>query len=307
MRAFLAEFVRGAEAVYTVIVMDEGYMEQPRRYQVRPFRLLLLWGGSLLGVALLAAAVMTFTPLRQLVPGYGTAQMEQNARANARRVAALEDSLRRQGRYMRHLQSLMTGPVDSTFVAEVQEGEHRGEPPWPAGKRAGTAAGGAGSTGVSASSPFAATHLPGSSPVAGLAGGTIGLDRLQFPMSLPAEGFVTRGFDAQTGHYAIDIATEAGTPVRSIGDGYVVMADRTEEGGEVIAVQHAGGYLSLYKHNRRLLKRVGERVEAREVIARSGNSGEITSGPHLHVELWQNGLAQDPAAYFTERLSLTER
>ena len=76
------------------------------------------------------------------------------------------------------------------------------------------------------------------------------------------------------------------------------MADRTQEGGWAIAVQHAGGYLSLYKHNRRLLKQVGERVEAREVIAESGNSGEITTGPHLHVELWHDGLAQDPAAYF---------
>ena len=124
------------------------------------------------------------------------------------------------------------------------------------------------------------------------------LDQIRFPVFPPVEGFITRGFEAQTGHYAVDMAVEVGSPVRSIGDGYVVMADRTQEGGHAIAVQHTGGYLSLYKHNRRLLKRVGERVEAREVIAESGNSGEITTGPHLHIELWNNGLAQDPAAYF---------
>lgn len=85
--------------------------------------------------------------------------------------------------------------------------------------------------------------------------------------------------------------------VRSIGDGYVVLSDWTHEGGFTIAVQHAEGYVSVYKHNQRLLKRVGDRVRAREAVAMSGNSGEISTGPHLHFELWLDGLAQDPVYY----------
>ena len=85
--------------------------------------------------------------------------------------------------------------------------------------------------------------------------------------------------------------------MRSVGDGYVTFADWTQAGGYTIAVQHAGGYLSIYKHNARLLKRAGERVRSREVVALSGNTGEITSGPHLHFELWRDGLAQDPASF----------
>lgn len=121
MREFLSEFMRGSDAVCTVIVMDEGYMEGPRRYHLRPFRVLMGALGTLLTAALLAAAVLAFTPLRTLIPGYGTAQMEQNARQSARRAAALKDSVREQRRYLRHLQSLMTGPVDSSFVAEAQD------------------------------------------------------------------------------------------------------------------------------------------------------------------------------------------
>ena len=304
MRAFLSEFIRGADAAFTVIVMDEGYMEQPRRYHVRPFRLLMLALATLALVAAVTAAAFTFTPLRQLIPGYGTAQVERSARINARRVAALNDSLRQQSRYLHHLQSLMTGPVDSTFVAQAQEGERQAPPALFTGERAAVASSPVGSApetaNADASSPFAPARLPGGVQ----AGGAVraaGLDQLQFPVFPPAEGFFTRGFDAKTGHYAVDIAAEVGTPVRAIGDGYVVMADRTQQGGQAIAVQHASGYLSLYKHNRRLLKRVGEQVEAREVIAESGNTGEITTGPHLHVELWHNGLAQDPAAYFIGR------
>jgi murein DD-endopeptidase MepM/ murein hydrolase activator NlpD len=312
MRGFLSEFLSGRpETAYTVIVMDEGYMEQPRRYHVRPFRVLV---GALVSL-LVAAAAVTFTPLRQLIPGYGTAQMKQNARQNARRAAALEDSLQRQSRYLRHLQTLMAGPVDSSFVAQTQNQGAAGPPPGTA-PAAPTAAASAATRGSLAAAtdpaPFATARLPGGASAAGrsAAGRSAAaaaaertrwsdpLAPLPFPVQPPVDGFATRGFDAGTGHYAVDIAAEAGTPVRSIGAGYVVMADRTQEGGQAIAVQHAGGYLSLYKHNRRLLKQVGQRVEAREVIAKSGNSGEITTGPHLHVELWRDGLAQDPASYF---------
>ena len=100
------------------------------------------------------------------------------------------------------------------------------------------------------------------------------------------------------GHFGVDIAVDEGSPIRAVGDGYVVFADWTHEGGYVVAVQHADGYLSVYKHNARLLNRVGDRVRSRETVAISGNSGEITTGPHLHFELWRNGLAQDPRTFF---------
>ncbi|WP_243663626.1 M23 family metallopeptidase [Rhodothermus marinus] len=122
--------------------------------------------------------------------------------------------------------------------------------------------------------------------------------QLQFPVLPPVAGFLTRGFDARSGHYGVDLAVEEGTVVRSIGSGYVIFADWTQAGGFVIIVQHADGYVSVYKHNQRLLKQVGDRVRDREAIALSGNTGEITTGPHLHFELWRHGLAQDPLNYF---------
>ena len=142
-------------------------------------------------------------------------------------------------------------------------------------------------------------RLSSSLPIAsGAANRTPHLAALQWPVQSPVDGFSTRGFDAQTGHYGADIAVEEGTLVRSIGDGHIILADWTHDGGYAIAVQHADGYVSVYKHNQRLLKRVGDRVGDREALAVSGNSGEVTTGPHLHFELWNNGLAQDPRYYF---------
>ena len=79
----------------------------------------------------------------------------------------------------------------------------------------------------------------------------------------------------------------------------MVWADWTQDGGHTIAVQHADGYISIYKHNSRLLKRRGDRVTALEPIAVSGNTGAISTGPHLHFELWRNGLAQGPSAFIS--------
>ena len=125
------------------------------------------------------------------------------------------------------------------------------------------------------------------------------LSAIPFPVLPPVSGLTTRPYDARTGHFAIDIAVKEGTLVRSIADGYVILADWTHNGGQIIAIQHGDGYVSVYKHNSRLLKRAGERVRAREAVASSGNSGEISSGPHVHFELWHNGLAQDPGYYVT--------
>jgi murein DD-endopeptidase MepM/ murein hydrolase activator NlpD len=123
-------------------------------------------------------------------------------------------------------------------------------------------------------------------------------------LSLPVEspvttGFPTRSFDASDEHFGVDIAVSEGTYVRAVGEGYVILSDWTQGGGYTIAVQHSDGYLSVYKHNKRLLKQTGDHVQAQEALAVSGSSGEMTTGPHLHFELWQNGLAQDPRPYVT--------
>ena len=86
-------------------------------------------------------------------------------------------------------------------------------------------------------------------------------------------------------------------PVKSVADGIVVFASWTLDGGHVIGVQHKGGLISVYKHNSELLKNVGNFVTGGEIIAIIGNSGELTSGPHLHFELWHNGSPVNPEEY----------
>ncbi|MBR9999948.1 MAG: M23 family metallopeptidase, partial [Cyclobacteriaceae bacterium] len=105
----------------------------------------------------------------------------------------------------------------------------------------------------------------------------------------PISGIITSRFDMSIEHYGVDVVARTDEPVKSIADGSVIMADWTQSSGNIIAVQHRGNLISVYKHNAALLKKVGSFVSAGEIIAIIGNTGELTTGPHLHFELWYNG------------------
>ena len=115
----------------------------------------------------------------------------------------------------------------------------------------------------------------------------------------PITGFISDRYDVKKGHYGLDIVAKTNEPVKCIADGTVVIASWTQDAGYVIAVQHRGNLISFYKHNAELLKKVGSFVNAGEIISIVGNSGEMTTGPHLHFELWYNGNSLNPEEFVT--------
>ena len=114
----------------------------------------------------------------------------------------------------------------------------------------------------------------------------------------PVLGEITQKFNYKENHFAIDVAVDTGTPIKAISDGRVVLSEWTMETGHVIIVDHGDMLLSVYKHNSSLIKKQNELVTAGEVIALSGNQGTLTTGPHLHFELWKNGTPIDPEQFF---------
>ncbi|GAO27989.1 M23 family metallopeptidase [Geofilum rubicundum] len=115
----------------------------------------------------------------------------------------------------------------------------------------------------------------------------------------PIKGLVINGFGETTGHFGVDIVAAPSSRVSAVMDGMVVFSGWTVETGYVIQIQHPNNLISIYKHNEILLKEIGQVVKAGEAIARIGNSGELTSGPHLHFELWYNGSPLNPVDYMT--------
>ena len=276
--------------------MDAEKLKQYGVVTLRPLSILMIVSGTLFVLFLSFQALLLFTPLRNSLPGVGTEEMKSEARQNELRIQSMADSLALQEAYLQRLRDLILGNVEAVDMVEdtqdqvFDDGTSLANLPvpepsenWQDHVQPALPIESLFETSLTARPPFGAS--------------TSYLSSISFPVLPPVSGLLTRGFDARTGHYAIDIAVEEGSAVRSIGDGYVVLADWLNDGGQVIAVAHAGGVLSVFKHNSRLLKQVGDRVRDREAIALTGNSGEITSGPHAHFELWHNGLAQNPRGY----------
>ena len=115
----------------------------------------------------------------------------------------------------------------------------------------------------------------------------------------PIEGIVTTEFNLKDEHYGIDIVSNNNEPVKSVAEGTVIFSDWTQESGNVIAIQHRDNIISVYKHNSALLKKVGNFVNSGEAIAIIGNTGEFTTGPHLHFEMWYNGNSVDPEEFIS--------
>ena len=113
----------------------------------------------------------------------------------------------------------------------------------------------------------------------------------------PVDGSVSADFDPNKHHYGMDLVAEERSSVLSVLSGTVVFAGFDPNFGNVIQVQHENGFLSVYKHNEALLKKIGDKVIAGEAIALVGSTGELSTGPHLHFELWYKGKAVNPADY----------
>lgn len=113
----------------------------------------------------------------------------------------------------------------------------------------------------------------------------------------PMDGIVSDDYNPRDDHFGIDLVGKENEPVKAVADGIIIFSSWTLDGGHVITIQHRAGLVSVYKHNSELLKNQGNLVTGGEIIAIVGNSGELTSGPHLHFELWHNGNPVNPEEY----------
>ncbi|MEL7163740.1 MAG: M23 family metallopeptidase, partial [Bacteroidota bacterium] len=113
----------------------------------------------------------------------------------------------------------------------------------------------------------------------------------------PVSGKISAGFDQARDHLGVDILAPQNTPIKAARDGIVFISEFTSSNGNVVGIQHDNNLITFYKHNSQLLKKAGDRVKAGEAIAIIGNTGTLTSGPHLHFELWHEGKVIDPVEY----------
>ena len=260
-------------------------------WRVRLSKANALLAAALLLVLTLAVntSLIAFTNLREFIPGYPNVEMRRNILMNAIMLDSLEHELEIRDKYFRDLNDVISGrqPIGSVVLRDSTRDYsniqfRRSEEDSLFRVR------------VEQEEKYSLSALPAQSEGSRQQGTSLANIHF-FP---PVKGIISGNFEARTRHYATDIVTQPKAVVSSTLEGTVIMTGWTMETGFVITIQHANNLVSVYKHNARLLKETGDRVWAGEAISIVGDSGELyTSGPHLHFELWHNGVPLDPAQY----------
>lgn len=283
MNKYLGEKMPGWTRKFRVAIVDDESHE--RLFSFRTTRVKLLLGTVVAGLLLLTGAYLTVivSPLRQLVPGYTSAETRRMAAVNAAKVDSLEQEMWFWSLQFANMQRIVSGqaPLRIDSLLQVKGGAAD-----PASLELYAREDSLLREEVRKAERFnlGAKRDPAE-----------GLARLVlFP---PVKGVVSEPFNASVRHPYLDIAVADNAVVSAVADGTVIAAGWQDETGYSVYVQHEGDLVSIYRHNVKLLKQAGDRVTSGTPLALAGNAGTLSTGPHLHFELWYRGTPVDPLKY----------
>ena len=235
-------------------------------------------------VMMIASLYLSSTLMSQWFdPRHELIIMDRNLVDLAEQVDSLENQMRIKDQFIHNVQRVLIGDLeneDSLFINASNDQVNVAIEPLPA-----------------IDSQFRKDFEE--SELSFLAGNSISQDLEEQYFYAPIQGIVTTEFNIKDEHYGVDVVSQLNEPVKSVAEGTIIFSDWTQESGNVIAIQHRGNIISVYKHNSALLKKVGTFVNSGQVIAIIGNTGEFTTGPHLHFEMWYNGHPVDPSEFIS--------
>lgn len=281
MLDFLKTLYRLRREKVTLILWEDSNPDDPQSYQIRPSRLLFLGGILVLFLVVLINITLIYTPLGGFLTNRVDAQFRQDLIEISTRVLELQDSLQVRDDQLTNMREVFRTAPDTIFQVNLTPGTI------PVGLSGGSSR--EGSEIIPLTYDFLRqpdvtfdSYIT-ESPV--------------FPVPLPVDGMLTSMFQPESGHFGIDIAANAGTPIRTVADGIVTSSEWTINYGYVMSVQHADGYLSIYKHLSSPIRKTGDIIRKGDILGGVSDSGVISSGPHLHFELWRNGRPLNPMNY----------
>ncbi|WP_339660546.1 M23 family metallopeptidase [uncultured Polaribacter sp.] len=262
---------------YRLVVLNDSTFEERFSLKLSLLNVFVLGGVLSFLLILLTTFFITFTPIRQYIPGYSSTSLK----IKATKLAIQTDSLKRRltilQDFTKALQPILSGEIkgkavdtlqlldrikiqDSLLNASKEETAFREK-----------------------------IDIEDRFPIQNNA-----VSNVKIVFFAPLTGTISQGFNVKKNHLAVDIVAKQNTAVKAIADGTVIFSGWTTETGYVIILKHAYDYISVYKHNGNLLRSQGDLVKSGEVIASVGSTGELTTGPHLHFELWSGGYAINP-------------
>ena len=264
---------------YKVVVSSEDTFEEKFAFKaskINVFVLMLVYSVVLISFTI---SIVFFTQLRELVPGYSSSDLLNRAIYLTQKTDSLERQIELNNKFYKSIEDVLSGKTDE-FI-------ERDNIPIDSSLN---------EKNLFSISPNSEDSIlrnyVDSQDKFNLTKNELIIENKMF--FSPIKGDITQAFNFEENHFAIDVAADIGTPVKSILDGKILFSEWSVDTGHVIIVDHGDDIVSVYKHNSKSLKEQNDFVQAGEVIAYSGNQGSLSSGPHLHFELWKNGTPIDP-------------
>ena len=268
---------------YKVVVSSEDTFEERLSFSTNKFNVFLVL--SLYSIILIAftISVVFFTQIREMVPGYSSSDLLTQAIYLTKKTDSLENELELNNTFYKSIENVLSGKTEQIIYKDTLALSNEKD-----------------------NIDFQAVLTNAEDSILrkyveeedkfNLTKNELVIENKMFVS--PVKGQITQKFDPLNNHFALDILVDTGTPVKSILEGKVIFSEWSVDTGHVLIIDHGDDIISVYKHNSKVLKTQNNYVKAGEIIAYSGNQGTLSTGPHLHFELWKNGTPINPEPLF---------
>ncbi|MCO6464272.1 MAG: M23 family metallopeptidase [Saprospiraceae bacterium] len=263
------KFLDKIRDTYRVTVLDEETLEEVGSYNLSLLSFYIIISVVLMLVSALVISFIVFTPAKRLIPGYGDITVNKKFIELNKKVDSLEVEIGAYEVYTKGLRNLLSGTGHTTVD----------------GKKDSIITSGGIIPELVNQADIKETNRAKE------------LDFLKF--STPVNGSISAKFQPSIQHYGVDILAPKDSPIKAILDGIVISAEQSISTGNCVYIQHNRNLVSVYKHNSALLVKTGDIVKTGQAIAIIGNTGELSTGPHLHFEMWFDGKFVNPQNYIT--------
>ena len=267
---------------YRLVILNEDTFEE--RFAIKLTRLNVFVIVSIGSIILIVGTILliAFTSLREYIPGYSSSALKRQATELNYRADSLQKVIENNDKYYASIKKVLTGDVsavdfnrDSIVDATLVDPSKLDLRPTKEDSLLRAI--------VDKEDKYNVFESTSSSS--------------SFVLFPPVNGTISEAYNIQEKHFAVDIAVPNNTPVKAAADGTVIFSEWTAATGYVVIIEHSYDLISVYKHNAALTKQQGDLVKSGEVIALAGNTGELSTGPHLHFELWNKGYPVNPTNF----------
>jgi murein DD-endopeptidase MepM/ murein hydrolase activator NlpD len=273
---------------YRLVIMNDETLEERLTFRLSRLNVFIVLGTLTIILIVLTSILIAFTPLREYIPGYSNVGLQKKLYEMQIKTDSIEKGLEKRDRFIQNLKDVMNGKDLSGDVPVVRDTLKK----YGNVKIKKSAEDSLLRSEVESQSKYNLYRYENTENVRQK---SESIGKVLF--FIPLKGVVTNDFDPARNHFGIDIVSKENEAIKTVLDGTVIFSNWTLETGYTIAIQHPQNIVSVYKHNSALLKKEGDFVKAGDPIAIVGQTGELTTGPHLHFELWSDGNPVNPKDY----------